>query len=56
MVLELKPDHLPSRKNPSSHDAYLNYYDPELREIVADFYAEDLRLLGYDFPPSEPTN
>lgn len=43
-------------KNPSKHDAYTSYYDDELRRLVGDFYQEDLRLFGYDFLPSEPTN
>ena len=45
-----------SRRNPSEHAAYTDYYDDELKEIVADFYAEDLRRFDYDFVPSEPTN
>ena len=44
------------RKNPSQHAAFTDYYDDEMRRIVADFYEEDLRLFGYDFPGSEPTN
>ena len=45
-----------TRKNPSTHAAYTDYYDEELRDIVAEFYSEDLQLFGYDFPPSVPTN
>ena len=44
------------RKNPSEHSSYTSYYDDELRGIVGEFYAEDLRLFGYDFLPSEPIN
>ena len=44
------------RKNPSKHRSYTSYYDDELRDIVGEFYADDLRLFGYDFLPSEPTN
>ena len=45
-----------ARKNPSQHQSYASYYDDELRDIVGNFYKEDLRLFGYDFPRSEPTN
>lgn len=44
------------RKNASDHTTYSEYYDDELRDIVADFYSEDLKRFGYDFAPSEPTN
>lgn len=44
------------RKNPSTHAAFTEYYDAELRDIVAVYYRDDLRLFGYDFVPSEPTN
>ena len=37
------------RKNPSVHDAYAEYYDEELRELVAEFYKDDLRLFSYEF-------
>jgi hypothetical protein len=52
--------HLPSTdlttKNTSEHDAYTEYYDDELREKVAEFYARDLRMFGYDFESSPPIN
>ena len=38
------------KKNTSQHSAFMNYYDDELRQMVADFYAEDLRLFGYEYP------
>ena len=44
------------RKNPSKHAAFTEYYDDELRDIVAEYYQGDLAAFGYDFPPSEPTN
>jgi len=44
------------RKNPSKHAAFTEYYDDELRNIVGDYYQDDLRIFGYDFPASEPTN
>ena len=44
------------RKNPSRHAAYTEYYDDELRDIVGEYYQDDLSIFGYDFPPSEPTN
>lgn len=37
------------RKNPSKHASYLEYYDAELKERVADFYRDDLSLFGYEF-------
>ena len=45
-----------SRKNPSVHDAYADYYDEELREQVAEFYKDDLRLFSYDFDSCAPIN
>lgn len=45
-----------TRNNPSKHAAFTEYYDDELRGIVGEFYKEDLRLFGYEFLPSEPTN
>ena len=44
------------RKNPSQHAAFTEYYDDELRDIVAEYYRDDLAAFGYEFPPSEPTN
>ena len=44
------------RKNPSSHDAYGEYYDDELRERVAALYEDDLRIFSYDFDSCAPMN
>ncbi len=44
------------RKNPSSHDAYGEYYDDELRDRVAAFYEDDLRIFSYDFDACAPIN
>ena len=33
-----------------SHLLHHAYYDDELRDAVADFYAEDLQLFSYEFP------
>jgi hypothetical protein len=38
------------QKNTSDHSSYTKYYDDVLRQQVADFYKEDLRLFSYDFP------
>jgi len=38
-----------SRKNASEHDSYAKYYDKELRDLVADFYRDDLRLFAYEW-------
>ena len=39
-------------KNASKHAGYFNYYDEELRGMVAELYASDLRTFDYEFPPS----
>ncbi len=50
------PTTLLGLKNPSDHAAFREYYDDELRDVVGKFYEADLRLFGYEFEPSEPTN
>ena len=40
------------RKNPSQHRAYTSYYDDELQQIVAAYYADDFRVFGYDLNPN----
>lgn len=37
------------RRSRSSHEHYSSYYDDETKDRVADFYREDIRLLGYEF-------
>ncbi len=37
------------QKNASEHAVYSDFYDEELRELVGEFYAEDLRVFDYDF-------
>ncbi len=38
------------RKNRSKDSAaYRSYYDPELREKIAEIYRQDIRIFGYDF-------
>ena len=44
------------RKNPSKHAAFVEYYDDELREIVSDYYKDDLQTFGYGFSDNDPTN
>ena len=39
------------KKNVSEHAGYVDYYDDELREIVAQFYKDDLREFDYGFSP-----
>ena len=38
------------QNNSSEHSSFTRYYDDELRQQVADFYKEDLRLFSYDYP------
>lgn len=38
--------------NPSRHSDCTDYYDSELRQCVAELYADDLRVFGYEFPGS----
>lgn len=40
--------------NASSHRPYAEYYDDELRALVASMYARDLDLFGYRFDASAP--
>ncbi len=44
------------RRNPSEHKAYTEYYDDELRDMVAEFYDEDLRTFDYSFEPDSGRN
>lgn len=37
------------RKNTSRHAHYQDYYDEELRGLVAEFYADDLRRFNYSY-------
>ena len=39
-------------KNASERGSCAAYYDDELRQAVAEFYADDLRLFDYQFPAS----
>ncbi len=37
-----------ARKNASEHKSYSEYYDDELIESVAKFYADDFEMFSYD--------
>lgn len=39
-----------NRNNASRHGHSADYYDDELRQLVKDFYAQDLQTFEYDFP------
>lgn len=39
-------------ENASDRGNFLDYYDDELRQVVAEFYADDLALFDYQFPAS----
>lgn len=39
------------RRMSANHADYRELYTPETRAIVAEVYAEDIRVLGYDFHP-----
>jgi hypothetical protein len=40
------------RANSSEHRSYMDYYDAETADIVASVYADDIRMLGYNFDNS----
>lgn len=40
------------KSNSSDHGSYMDYYDDETANIVANAYAEDIRMLGYNFDNS----
>jgi hypothetical protein len=42
-----------ANRNASREKDYRQYYTEESRKMVADFYAADLRILGYDFDNSD---
>ena len=44
------------RANPSDHVHFSRYYDPELRSMVADFYARDLQNFDYSYSSELPTS
>lgn len=40
------------KSNNADHASYVDYYDEQTRDLVAEVYAEDIRLLGYSFDNS----
>ena len=51
IIQDLTNCHVPLNiENESNHDPdYRVYYDDEARELVATWFAEDIRQLGYEF-------
>jgi len=47
--ISLSDDIKPEKLNSSKHGPYQNYYDDELRRMVAEKYARDLEIFNYDF-------
>ena len=47
------PTTMLGRNNTSRHGHPADYYDDELRQLVKDFYAQDLQTFAYDFPASQ---
>jgi hypothetical protein len=41
--------------NNSKHDSYTVYYNQETRQIVYEFFREDVEMLGYSFHGFKPT-
>ena len=46
------PGRVLSITNASNRKPYQQYFDAELRQMVREFYSQDLRLFGYSFEPS----
>jgi hypothetical protein len=42
-----------SQSNATRHEHYSHYYDEESKEIVAEMYGEDIRMLKYSFQRAE---
>lgn len=40
-----------THRNASPHQQYTDYYDDATRDLVANVYARDIRLFGYQFEP-----
>ncbi len=47
--ISLSDDIKPEKLNSTKHGPYQNYYDDELRKMVAKKYAQDLEIFNYDF-------
>lgn len=46
--IRIQRTELPHR-NKTIHEDYMQYYDDETRELVANMYAQDIEALGYEF-------
>lgn len=38
--------------NKSKHSSYINYYSEQMKNIVSEVYAQDIKMLGYEFDNS----
>ena len=50
------PEVILEKKNISEHSVFTQYYDEELKEMVTEFYRDDLRNFTYRFEASPPAS
>jgi hypothetical protein len=47
-ILQIEYKKLPIRNN-SEHDDYRKYYNQQLKELIGEFYKQDIKLLKYEW-------